>query len=201
VNNPEDVARGGAAITRKVPFTRELYIERDDFMESPAKKFFRMAPGNEVRLRWAYFVKCTHVVKDARGNITEVRATYDPATRGGDSPPGPNGEPGRKVKGTIHWVSATHSKTAEVRLFDRLFKVPDPGAKTGNYMDDINEHSLEVLPQAHMEPAAANLKEGDRIQFERLGYFCVDRDSTPGKLVFNRTVTLKDTWAKEAAKV
>jgi glutaminyl-tRNA synthetase len=200
VNNPEDVARGGAAVTRKVPFTRELYIERDDFMETPAKKFFRLAPGQEVRLRWAYFVKCTKVVKDARGNITEVRATYDPETRGGDAPPGPNGEPPRKVKGTIHWVSASHAKVAEARLFDRLFKVEEPGAGHGDYMLDLNEKSLEVIGTAYIEPAAAGVKVGDRVQFERVGYFCVDRDSSPGKLVFNRTVTLKDTWAKEAKK-
>lgn len=200
VNNPEDVARGGAAVTRKVPFTRELYIERDDFMETPAKKFFRLAPGQEVRLRWAYFVKCTKVVKDARGNITEVRATYDPETRGGDAPPGPNGEPPRKVKGTIHWVSASHAKVAEARLFDRLFKVEEPGAGHGDYMLDLNEQSLEVIGTAYIEPAAAGVKVGDRVQFERVGYFCVDKDSTPGKLVFNRTVTLKDTWAKEAKK-
>ena len=200
VNNPEDVARGGAAITRKVPFTRELYIEREDFMEVPAKKFFRLAPGQEVRLRWAYFVTCTGVEKDAAGNVVAVRATYDPATRGGDAPPGPNGEPPRKVKGTIHWVSATHGKTAEVRLFDRLFKTEEPGAKTGDYMDDLNEHSLEVIPAAHLEPAALNVKVGDKVQFERVGYFCVDPDSGPGKPVFNRTVTLKDTWAKEAGK-
>ncbi len=200
VNNPEDVARGGAAVTRKVPFTRELYIERDDFMETPAKKFFRLAPGQEVRLRWAYFVRCTKVVKDARGNITEVRATYDPETRGGDAPPGPNGEPPRKVKGTIHWVSASHAKVAEARLFDRLFKVEEPGAGHGDYMLDLNEQSLEVIGTAYIEPAAAGVKVGDRVQFERVGYFCVDKDSTPGKLVFNRTVTLKDTWAKEAKK-
>jgi glutaminyl-tRNA synthetase len=198
VNNPEDVARGGAPVTRTVPFTRELFIERDDFMEVPVKKFFRLAPGQEVRLRWAYFVKCTGVVKDAAGNIAEVRATYDPATRGGDAPKGPDGQPTRKVKGTIHWVSATHSKQAEARLFDRLFKSEVPGA-TGNYLDDLNPNSLEVVT-AHMEPAAAAIKVGDRVQFERMGYFCVDKDTTPGKLVFNRTVTLKDTWAKEAAK-
>src|SRR6185436_11263336 len=154
VNNPEDVARGGAAVTRKVPFTRELYIEREDFMEVPAKKFFRMAPGQEVRLRWAYFVKCTGVVKDEAGNVIEVRATYDPATRGGDAPKGPDGQPTRKVKGTIHWVSATHCKTAEARLFDRLFKSEVPGAG-GNYLDDLNPNSLDVLPEIYMEPAAA----------------------------------------------
>ncbi len=200
VNNPEDVARGKPAVTRKVPFTRELYIEREDFMEVPAKKFFRLAPGQEVRLRWAYFVKCTGVEKDAAGNIIAVRATYDPETRGGDAPPGPNGEPPRKVKGTLHWVSASHAKTAQARLFDRLFKAPEPGAEDGDYMRDLNENSLEVIDPAYIEPAAASLKPGDRVQFERVGYFCVDQDSTPDKLVFNRTVTLKDTWAKEAAK-
>jgi len=201
VNNPEDVARGLPPTTRKVPFTRDLFIEQDDFMETPAKKFFRLTPGQEVRLRWAYFVRCTGVEKDAAGNITAVRATYDPATRGGDAPPGPNGEPPRKVKGTIHWVSASHCKTAEVRLFDRLFKTPEPGAATGNYLDDLNPNSLEVIPLARIEPAlAAEAKVEDRVQFERLGYFCVDQDTKPGALVFNRTVTLKDTWAREAAK-
>ncbi len=202
VNNPEDVARGGAAVTRKVPFTRELFIEAEDFMEQPAKKFHRLAPGQEVRLRWAYFVTCTGVVKDARGNITAIRATYDPETRGGDAPKGPNGEPGRKVKGTIHWVSATHSIAAEARLFDRLFKTAEPGAASdGDYMADLNPGSLEVIDAARLEPAVAGVKVGDRVQFERVGYFCVDKDSAPGKLVFNRTVTLKDAWAKEAGKV
>ncbi len=197
VANPEDPAAG----TRKVPFTGELYIERDDFMEVPAKKFFRLAPGAEVRLRWAYFVKCTSVVKDAAGEVTEVRCTYDPATRGGDSPDK------RKVKGTIHWVSAIHAIPAEVRLFDRLFTAEHPGKRTENYMDDLNPASLEVV-KAFIDPhVAASLKPGNTweagggFQFERLGYFYADQDSKPNAPVFNRTVTLKDAWAKEAAKV
>jgi glutaminyl-tRNA synthetase len=189
VNNPEDPAAG----TRKVPFTRELFIERDDFMENPPKKFFRLAVGNEVRFRWAYFVKCTGVIKDAAGNITELRCTYDPATRGGDAPDG------RKVKGTIHWVSAAHAVPAEVRLFDRLFKVEEPGKATGNFMDDLNPHSLETVT-AMLEPALAAIKVGERVQFERNGYFCVDKDTAGTKQVWNRTVTLKDSWAKAAGK-
>ncbi|MCC6320919.1 MAG: glutamine--tRNA ligase/YqeY domain fusion protein [Phycisphaerales bacterium] len=188
VNNPEDPAAG----SRKVPFSRELFIEREDFMEVPAKKFFRLAlppTGQEVRLRWAFFIKCVGVDKDPAGNITAVRCTYDPATRGGDAPDG------RKVKGTLHWVSATHALPAEVRLFDRLFKVEQPGAATENFMDDFNPHSLEVVT-AMLEPALASARVGDRVQFERNGYFCLDRDSTPGKPVWNRTVTLKDSWAK-----
>jgi glutaminyl-tRNA synthetase len=189
INNPEDPAAG----SRKVPFTREIYIERDDFMEDPPKKFFRLGPGREVRLRWAYFLTCTGVEKDASGNITALHATIDPATRGGDSPDG------RKVKGTIHWVSATHAKDAQVRLFDRLFKAERPGDATGNWIDDLNPASLEVLT-AKIEPAAAILPVGTHLQFERLGYFIVDKDSTDPRRVFNRTVTLKDAWAKEAAK-
>jgi glutaminyl-tRNA synthetase len=189
VNNPEDPSAG----VRKVPFTKEIYIERDDFMEDPPKKFFRLGPGREVRLRWAYFLTCTGVEKDASGNITGLRATIDPATRGGDSPDG------RKVKATMHWVSASHAKDAEVRLFDRLFKVEEPGNATGNWVDDLNPNSLEVV-HAKIEPAAALLAAGTRIQFERLGYFVMDQDSGPGKPVFNRTVTLKDGWVKEAAK-
>ncbi len=203
VNNPEDPSAG----SRKVPFTRELYIEREDFMEVPAKKFFRLTPGQEVRFRWAYFLKCVGVDKDAAGNITAVRCTYDPATRGGDAPDG------RKVKGTMHWVSATHSVKAEVRLFDRLFKTEEPGSATGNHMDDFNANSLEVI-EAHVEPALDALKYksdtvggftpghyiNPRVQFERLGYFTLDPDSTGTRQVWNRTVTLKDAWAKEAAK-
>jgi glutaminyl-tRNA synthetase len=185
VNNPEDPAAG----KRLVPFTRELYIEREDFMENPPKKFFRLALGAEVRFRWAYFVKCVGVVKDAAGEVTELRCTYDPATRGGDAPDG------RKVKGTIHWVSAAQAVKAEVRLFDRLFSTEEPGKATGNYLDDLNPKSLEVVT-AYLEPSLATVKAGDTVQFERMGYFTVDRDSTPGHLVFNRTVTLKDTWAK-----
>jgi glutaminyl-tRNA synthetase len=198
VNNPEDPSTG----SRKVPFSRELYIEQDDFMENPPKKFFRLAPGQEVRLRFAFFIKCTSVQKDAQGNITEVRCTYDPATRGGDSPDG------RKVKATIHWVSAKHAVNAEVRLFDRLFKVAEPdrapkepkAAAAFNYKQNLNPGSLEIISQAKVEPALGGAQEADRFQFERLGYFCVDPDSRPGAPVFNRTVTLKDTWAKEQAR-
>ncbi|WP_434386002.1 glutamine--tRNA ligase/YqeY domain fusion protein [Melittangium boletus] len=197
VNNPEDPSAG----SRQMPFSRELYIEQDDFMENPPKKFFRLAPGQEVRLRFAFFVKCTGVEKDAAGHITAVRATYDPATRGGESPDG------RKVKATIHWVSAAHAVDAEVRLFDRLFNVAEPDrtpkdpklAATFNYKQNLNPNSLEVL-RAKMEPALGAARADERFQFERLGYFCVDADTTPGAPVFNRTVTLKDTWAKEQAK-
>jgi glutaminyl-tRNA synthetase len=188
INNPEDDAAG----KRKVPFTRVLFIERDDFMEDPPKKFFRLSPGKEVRLRCAYFIKCTGVVKDpATGEITEIRATYDPATRGGDSPDK------RKVKATLHWVSAAHALDAEVRLYDRLFSHEDP-ASTENYLDHLNPSSLEVLKTAKVEPSLATATAGARYQFERLGYFSVDPDSTPGALVFNRTVSLRDTWARIA---
>ncbi|MBQ6726319.1 MAG: glutamine--tRNA ligase/YqeY domain fusion protein [Bacteroidales bacterium] len=188
INNPEDETAG----TRQVPFSRELYIERDDFMENPPKKYFRLAPGQEVRLRYAYFITCQDVIKDEQGNIVEIHCTYDPATRGGDSPDG------RKVKGTIHWVSAQHAIGAEVRLFDRLFKVPAPDdVEEGHtFLENLNPDSLKVLPDCKLEPALANAKHMDRMQFERLGYFCVDKDSTPGHLVFNRTCTLKDSWAK-----
>ena len=187
VNNPEDPAAG----TRKVPFGRELYIERDDFMEVPPKKFFRLSPGVEVRLRYAYFIKCTSVVKNAAGEITELRCTYDPATRGGDAPDG------RKVKATLHWVSAKDAIKAETRLFDRLFTAEQPGDRTGNYMDDFNPKSLELVT-AMAEPSLRTAKPGDTFQFERQGYFCVDPDTSPGNLVFNRTMSLKDSWAKEA---
>ena len=190
LNNPEDPGLG----SRKVPFSGTLYIERDDFMETAPKKFFRLAIGQEVRLRWAYFITATSVVKDpATGEIIEVRATYDPATRGGDSPDG------RKVKGTLHWVSAPHAVPLEVRLFDRLFNAEEPGARTGDQLDDLNPHSLEVL-KAMGERSLSTSKVGDTVQFERMGYFRADEDTTPGKPVFNRTVTLKDTWAKVAAK-
>jgi glutaminyl-tRNA synthetase len=190
VINPEDESAG----KRKVPFGREIYIERDDFMEDPPKKFFRLAPGREVRLRWAYFITCTGVVKDpVSGEITELRATYDPATRGGDAPDG------RKVKATLHWTSASRSVEAEVRLFDRLFTAEEPGKATGNYVDDLNPRSLESI-RAFIDPALRDATAGQTFQFERLGYFCVDQDSSPGALVFNRTVTLKDEWAKIAAK-
>jgi len=186
VNNPEDPSAG----TRRVPFSRVLYIEQDDFRESPPKKFFRLAPGREVRLRCAYFVTCTGVVKDpATGAIVELRCTYDPATRGGDAPDG------RKVKATLHWVSAAHAVDAEVRLYDRLFSVEQPGADR-DYRDDLNPASLEIVADAKVEPSAANAPAGTRVQFERLGYFCVDSDTMPGRPVFNRTVTLKDSWAK-----
>ncbi|MEX2218254.1 MAG: glutamine--tRNA ligase/YqeY domain fusion protein [Phycisphaerales bacterium] len=190
VNNPEDPAAG----TRKVPFGRTLYIEREDFMENPPKKFFRLSPGAEVRLRYAYFIRCTSVVKDpASGEVTELRATYDPATRGGDAPDG------RKVKATLHWVSAEHAVRAEVRLFDRLFKAERPGEASGNYMDDLNPDSIEVVA-ARLEPSLGSAEAGQIFQFERLGYFNADRDAAPGTPVFNRTVTLKDTWAKVAGK-
>jgi len=185
VNNPEDASAG----TRKVPFSRVLYVERDDFREDPPKKFFRLAPGREVRLRCAYFITCTGAVKDDAGEIVELRATYDPATRGGDAPDG------RKVKATLHWVSAAHAVDAEVRLYDRLFNVEEPG-KTDDYRSELNPASLEVVPDAKVEPAAAAAPAGTRFQFERIGYFSVDKDSAPGRPVFNRTVTLKDSWAK-----
>ena len=188
INNPEDDAAG----KRKVPFSRVLYIERDDFMEDPPKKFFRLSPGKEVRLRCAYFIKCTGVVRDpATGEVNEIRATYDPATRGGDSPDG------RKVKATLHWVSAAHALEAEVRLYDRLFSHEDP-ASTDNYLEHLNPASLEVLNTAKVEPSLAGATAGARYQFERLGYFTVDPDSTRGALVFNRTVSLRDTWARIA---
>ncbi|MCX5676954.1 MAG: glutamine--tRNA ligase/YqeY domain fusion protein [Planctomycetota bacterium] len=189
VNNPEDPAAG----TRRVPFSRVLYIERDDFMESPPKEFFRLAPGREVRLRYAYFITCTGVVKDpATGEVTELRCTYDPTTRGGDAPDG------RKVKATLHWVSAAHAVEAEVRLYDHLFTKPDPDdVEPGkDWLANLNPKSLEVLKGCKVEPGLAGAKPGDRFQFERLGYFCADKDSRPGALVFNRTVTLKDAWAK-----
>ena len=184
-NNPEDPTAG----SRRVPFSRLLFIEYDDFREDPPKKFFRLAPGREVRLRGAYFITCTEVVKDASGNIMELRCTYDPATRGGDAPDG------RKVKATLHWVSAAHALDVEVRQYDRLFKSEMPDAE-GNFLDDLNPASLDVLSGAKLEPNVAGAPAGTRYQFERLGYFCVDPDSSPGRLVFNRTVTLKDTWAR-----
>ena len=190
VNNPEDPAAG----TRKVPFSRELFIEQDDFREDPPKKFFRLAPGREVRLRCAYFLTCTGVVKDpATGEVTQLRCTYDPATRGGDAPDG------RKVKATLHWVSAPHAVMAEVRLYDRLFNAPEP-AKSDDYRADLNPASLEVVADARVEPSAASAEPGTRLQFERLGYFSVDRDSATDHPVFNRTVTLRDSWAKVEPK-
>jgi glutaminyl-tRNA synthetase len=188
VNNPEDASAG----TRKVPFSRVLYVERDDFREDPPKQFFRLAPGREVRLRYAYFVKCIGVVKDASGAVTELRCTYDPATRGGDAPDG------RKVKATLHWVSAAHAVDAEIRLYDHLFSRPDPDVVEDgkDFFANLNPGSLERLEGAKLEPSLASAAPGSRFQFERLGYFCVDPDSQPNAPVFNRTVTLRDTWAK-----
>ena len=188
INNPEDPSAG----TRMVPFSKVLYIERDDFMENPVPKFYRLAPGREVRLRYAYFIRCTDVVKDEAGNIVEIHATYDPATRGGDAPDG------RKVKATLHWVSAAHAIAAEVRLYDRLFKAKNPlQVEDGkDWLDNLNPESLVVLTGCKLEPSLAEVSPGDRFQFERVGYFCVDPDSKPGKPVFNRTATLRDTWAK-----
>ena len=189
VNNPEDAGAG----TRLVPFSRELFIEADDFMEDPPKKFFRLAPGREVRLRYAYFITCREVIKNADGEVVELRCTYDPKTRGGDAPDG------RKVKATLHWVSAPHAVSAEVRLFDTLFSSLDPGAG-GDFLDDLNPDSLEVINDARLEPSLAGLEPGERVQLERLGYFCADPDTTPERPVFNRTVTLRDTWAKVKAR-
>jgi glutaminyl-tRNA synthetase len=188
VNNPEDPAAG----TRRVPFSRVLYIEREDFMEDPPKKFFRLAPGREVRLRGAYFVTCTSVVKDDAGRITELRCTYDPATRGGDAPDG------RRVKATLHWVAAATAFDAEVRLYDRLLSAEEPGAER-DWHEDLNANSLEVRT-AKVEPSAAAVAPGERYQFERLGYFAVDPDTKDGRIVFNRTVGLKDSWARIAAR-
>lgn len=189
VNNPEDPAAG----MRKVPFSKVIYIEREDFMEVPAPKYFRLAPGREVRLRYAYFIKCTGVIKDTQGNVVELRCTYDPATRGGDSPDG------RKVKATLHWVSEEHAFDAEVRLYDHLFTKanPDDVEDGQDWKSNLNPNSLQRLTGCKLEPALKDVKPGDRVQFERIGYFCVDtRDSKEGAPVFNRTVTLKDAWAK-----
>jgi glutaminyl-tRNA synthetase len=187
VNNPEDPAMG----VRKVPFSRVLWIERDDVREVPPPKYFRLFPGNEVRLRYAYVVRCTGVVKDpSTGDIVEVRCTYDPASRGGQA-----GE-GRRVKGTIHWVSAPHALIAEARLYDRLFTHPNPGDEDGDFTALLNPKSLEVVPDARVEPSLAGAAPCSRFQLERLGYFAVDSDATPDRLVLNRTVTLRDTWAK-----
>ena len=188
VNHPDDAAAG----VRRVKFSREIYIEQNDFMENPPKKFFRLSPGTEVRLRYAYFITCREVVKNAKGEVTELRCTYDPATRGGNAPDG------RKVKATIHWVSATHSIRAEVRLYNPLFTKPDPGGGEG-FTPDLNPNSLEVLSDARLEPALADAKVERPIQFERQGYFCLDQDSKSGKPVFSRTIGLRDTWAKEKA--
>src|SRR5438552_1686518 len=189
VNNPEDPDAG----RRKLPFSRVLYIERDDFLENPPKKFFRLAPGREVRLRWGYYITCVDVVKDKKtGEVVELHCTYDPQTRGGSSPDG------RKVQGTIHWVSAAHALAAEVRLYDHLFAKPDPDdiPQGSDYKINLNPNSLEVLTTCRVEPNLAAAAPGSRYQFERQGYFCVDPDSSPGALVFNRTVSLRDSWAK-----
>ena len=187
-NNPEDPSAG----TRQVPFARELYIEQDDFREVPPPKYYRLSPGKEVRLRNAYFITAKNVVKDADGNVVEVHCTYDPASRGGNSPDG------RKVKSTMHWVSAKHALSAEIRLYDKLFAKPDPYdfPEGGDLFDNLNPNSLEIVTDAKLEPSLASAKAGDRFQFERVGYFCADPDSTSAKLVFNRTLPLKDTWAK-----
>jgi len=188
VNNPEDPSAG----TRKVPFSRELFMEREDFMEEPPKRFFRLAPGREVRLRYAYFVRCTGAVKDADGNIVELHCTYDPATRGGDAPDG------RKVKATLHWVSAQHALDAEVRLYDNLFtkENPDEVEEGGDFTANLNPGSLEVLSPCKVEPSLAGAAPLARYQFERLGYFCADPDGAKERPIFNRTVTLRDTWAR-----
>jgi len=188
VNHPDDATAGA----RRIRFSRELFIERDDFMENPPKKFFRLSPGAEVRLRYAYFVTCREVVKNAAGAVTELRCVYDPATKGGNAPDG------RKVKATLHWVSASHSIAAEVRLYNPLFNRADPDP--GNFAAQIDPNALEVLSEARVEPVLAELKAGEVVQFERQGYFCPDPDSEPGRLVFNRTVGLRDTWAKVEAK-
>jgi glutaminyl-tRNA synthetase len=185
INNPEDPNAG----TRRLPFSKVLYIEQDDFRETPPPKYYRLFPGNEVRLRYAYFFKCTHVVKDEAGNVVEVHGTYDTSTRGGDSPDG------RKVKSTIHWVSAAHAKEAEFRMYDRLFMKEDPEEGEEGFLACLNPNSLLIL-NGYVEPSLAQTQPGDRFQFERLGYFCTDQDSTEPKPVFNLTVTLKDTWAK-----
>ena len=188
VNNPEDPGAG----TRKVPFSKVLYIEQEDFREDPPKQFYRLAPGREVRLRSAYFVRCESVVKNEHGEVVELHCTYDPATRGGDAPDG------RKVKSTIHWVSAAHAHEAEVRLYDYLFVKPNPEdvPEDQDFTVNVNANSLEALTGCKVEPSLAGAKPGDKFQFERQGYFCVDPDSADGKLVFNRSVGLKDTWAK-----
>ena len=189
VNNPEDPAAG----SRRVRFGREIYVERDDFMEDPPKKFFRLSPGKEVRLRYAYFITCRAAVKNAAGEVVELRCTYDPATRGGNTPPD-----GRKVQATLHWVSAADSIPAEVRLINPLFNRPEPN--TADFAADLNPNSLEVLTGCRLEPAIAAANDAAPIQFERQGYFVRDRDSTPGSPIFNRTVGLRDTYAKAAAK-
>ncbi|MCH2201808.1 MAG: glutamine--tRNA ligase/YqeY domain fusion protein [Fuerstiella sp.] len=192
VNNPEDDTAG----TRAVPFSRELWLERDDFMEDPPKKFFRLAPGREVRLRYAYFIRCHEVIRDANGNIIELHCTYDPETQGGNAPDG------RKVKATLHWVSAPHAVEAEVRIYDHLFATEDPNNvdESEDWKSNLNPDSRHVIPNAKLEPSLGKARVGDRYQFERLGYFCVDPDSTDEQLVYNRTVTLRDSWARRKKK-
>jgi glutaminyl-tRNA synthetase len=192
VNNPEDESAG----TRKVPFSRVLYIEQDDFREVPPPKYYRLSPGREVRLRYGYFVTCTSVVKNDKGEVIEVHCTYDPASKGGNSPDG------RKVKATIHWVSAAHAVDGEVRIYENLFAKEDPSdvAEGEDVLDNLNPNSMEIITDAKLEPSLANAVAGTRYQFERLGYFCVDSDSKPGKPVFNRTVALKDAWARVEKK-
>ena len=192
INNPENEADG----TREVPFSKTLYIERDDFMEDAPKKYYRLTPGREVRLRYAYFVTCKNCVKDADGNVVEVHCEYDPESRGGQSPDG------RRVQGTIHWVNAATALDAEVRLYDRLFSVenPDDPNNTGDYKDYLNPESLKVIEGAKLEPSLSDARLEDRFQFERIGYFTLDKNSTPEKPVFNRTVSLRDSWSKIAKK-
>jgi glutaminyl-tRNA synthetase len=185
VNHPDDPAAG----TRRIAFGRELYIERDDFMENPPKKFFRLSPGNEVRLRYAYFVTCREVIKDAAGEVVELRCTYDPATRGGNAPDG------RKVKATMHWLPAAQSVAAEIRVYNQLFSKPNPDA--ANFAADLNPQSLEILKDARVEPAVVQDNSSEVIQFERQGYFVRDTDSMPDRAVFSRTIGLRDTFAKE----
>jgi glutaminyl-tRNA synthetase len=186
INNPEDLSAG----TRQLPFSKVLYIEQEDFQEVPPPKYYRLFPGNEVRLRAAYVIKCSGVVKDEKGNVVEVHATYDPTTRGGDTPDG------RKIKSTLHWVSAAHAIPAEVRLYDRLFNRPDPEAGEEGFLGCLNPNSLTELKGCQIEGSLAATKPGDRFQFERQGYFCADTESTPDRLIFNLAVALKDTWAK-----
>jgi glutaminyl-tRNA synthetase len=189
INNPEDPSAGA----RKVPFSREIFIEQDDFMENPPKKFFRLSPGNEVRLRYAYIIKCVEVIKDAEGRVVELRCTIDPDSKSGGA------TAGRKIKGTIHWVSASHAVNAQVRLYDRLFNVEEPDA-SGDFKKNLNPHSLETLAGCKLEPSLAQAQPQTRYQFERLGYFCLDKESQPEALVFNRTISLRDSWAKELQK-
>jgi glutaminyl-tRNA synthetase len=191
INNPEDESMG----TRMIPFSGTLYIERDDFMEDPPKKFFRLAPGREVRLRYAYYITCQEVIKDDNGEIIELKCTYDPETRGGQS------ADNRKVKATLHWVSACHAIEAEIRLYDRLFYTENPYeyAEGETFLSNLNPDSLKAVT-GYIEPFVKNARAEDKFQFERLGYFCMDKDSTPDRPVFNRTVTLRDTWAKIAGK-